>query len=54
MKTLKDFKDTVINFLKQAWAKIKAFFESEEGQKEYEAWRQEQALLKAQKANNEA
>lgn len=27
-KTLKDFKDTVINFFKQAWAKIKAFFES--------------------------
>lgn len=33
---------------------IKAFFESEEGQKEYEAWQQEQALLKAQKAINEA
>ena len=33
---------------------IKAFFESEEGKKEYEAWRQEQALLKAQKATNEA
>ena len=33
---------------------IKAFFESEKGQKEYEAWRQEQAKLKAQNANNEA
>ena len=33
---------------------IQAFFESEEGQKEYEAWRQEQALLKAQRANNKA
>ena len=33
---------------------IQAFFQSEEGCKEYAAWQQEQALLKAQKANNEA
>ncbi len=33
---------------------IQAFFQSEEGRKEYAAWQQEQALLKAQKANNEA
>lgn len=33
---------------------IQAFFQSEEGCKEYAAWQQEQALLKAQNANNEA
>lgn len=33
---------------------IQAFFQSEEGRKEYAAWQQEQALLKAQKANNQA
>lgn len=33
---------------------IQAFFESEEGRKEYAAWQHEQALLKAQRANNEA
>ena len=33
---------------------IQDFFESEEGRKEYAAWQQEQALLKAQNANNEA
>lgn len=33
---------------------IQAFFESEDGRKEYAAWQQEQALLKAQRANNEA
>lgn len=33
---------------------IQAFFQSEEGCKEYAAWQQEQALLKAQKANNKA
>ena len=33
---------------------IQAFFESEEGRKEYVAWQQEQALLKAQRANNKA
>ena len=33
---------------------IQAFFESEEGRKEYVAWQQEQAMLTAQKANNEA
>ncbi len=33
---------------------IQAFFQSEEGRKEYAAWQQEQALLKAQRANNEA
>lgn len=33
---------------------IQAFFESEEGRKEYAAWQQEQALLKAQRANNKA
>ena len=33
---------------------IQAFFQSEEGCKEYAAWQQEQSLLKAQKANNEA
>lgn len=32
---------------------IQAFFQSEEGRKEYAAWQQEQALLKAQRANNE-
>ena len=30
---------------------IQAFFESEEGRKEYEEWKTEQAVLKAQKAN---
>lgn len=33
---------------------IQAFFESEEGREEYAAWQHEQALLKAQNANNEA
>ena len=33
---------------------IQAFFQSEEGCKEYADWQQEQASLKAQKANNEA
>ena len=33
---------------------IQAFFKSEEGRKEYATWQQEQALLKAQRANNEA
>ena len=33
---------------------IQAFFQSEEGRKEYAAWQQEQALLKAQRANNQA
>ncbi len=33
---------------------IQAFFESKEGQKEYASWQQEQALLKAQRANNDA
>ena len=33
---------------------IQAFFQSEEGRKEYAAWQQEQALLKAQRATNEA
>jgi len=33
---------------------IQAFFQSEEGRKEYAAWQHEQALLKAQKANNKA
>ena len=33
---------------------IQAFFESEEGREEYAAWQHEQALLKAQKANNKA
>ena len=33
---------------------IQDFFESEEGRKEYAAWQQEQALLKAQIANNKA
>ena len=32
---------------------IQDFFESEEGRKEYAAWQQEQALLKAQKATNQ-
>ena len=33
---------------------IQAFFESEEGRKEYEAWREEQAKIKAQKADKTA
>ena len=33
---------------------IQAFFQSAEGRKEYAAWQQEQALLKAQRANNKA
>ena len=33
---------------------IQAFFESEEGRKEYAAWQQEQAMLTAQRANNKA
>ena len=33
---------------------IQAFFESKEGREEYAAWQHEQALLKAQRANNEA
>ncbi len=33
---------------------IQAFFESKEGREEYAAWQQEQSLLKAQRANNEA
>lgn len=32
---------------------IQAFFESEEGRDEYAAWQQEQAMLTAQRANNE-
>ena len=32
---------------------IQAFFESKKGREEYAAWQQEQALLKAQRANNE-
>ena len=33
---------------------IQDFFESEEGRKEYAAWQQEQALLKAQRTDNKA
>lgn len=33
---------------------IQAFFQSEEGRKEYDAWQQEQAMLTAQIANNKA
>ena len=33
---------------------IQAFFESEDGQKEYEEWLTEQAVLKAQKADKTA
>lgn len=33
---------------------IQAFFESEKGQKEYEAWREQQAKLMAQRANKTA
>ena len=32
---------------------IQAFFESEEGKKEYEEWEAEQAKLKAQNANKQ-
>ena len=33
---------------------IQAFFENKEGREEYATWQQEQALLKAQRSNNEA
>lgn len=33
---------------------IQAFFESEEGRKEYEAWKEEQAKIKAQKTDKTA
>lgn len=33
---------------------IQAFFESEEGRKEYEEWKAEQAALKAQRADKTA
>ena len=33
---------------------IQAFFESEEGRNEYEAWREQQSKLKAQKADKTA
>ena len=33
---------------------IQAFFESEEGRKEYEEWKEEQVKLKAQKADKSA
>lgn len=33
---------------------IQAFFESEEGQNEYEEWKAEQAAIKAQTANKTA
>lgn len=33
---------------------IQAFFESEEGRKEYEEWREQQANLRAQKADKTA
>ena len=33
---------------------IQAFFESEKGKKEYEAWKEEQTKLKAQKADKMA
>lgn len=33
---------------------IQAFFESEEGRKEYDAWKKEQAEIKAQKADKSA
>ena len=33
---------------------IQAFFETEEGRKEYEAWKEEQAKIKAQKADDVA
>ena len=33
---------------------IQAFFQSEEGRQEYEAWQKEQAELEANKANNKA
>lgn len=35
-------------------AQIQAFFESEEGRKEYEEWKAEQAVLKAQTADKTA
>ena len=33
---------------------IQAFFQREEGREEYAAWQQEQSMLTAQRANNEA
>ncbi len=33
---------------------IQAFFESNEGKKEYEAWKEEQTKIKAQKADKSA
>ncbi len=33
---------------------IQAFFESEDGRKEYEEWKEEQAKLKAEKADKSA
>ena len=33
---------------------IQAFFESEQGRKEYEEWKAEQAVLKAQRADKTA
>jgi len=33
---------------------IQAFFESEEGKKEYEEWKEEQAKLKAEKTDKSA
>lgn len=33
---------------------IQAFFESEEGRREYEEWREQQTKLKAQRANKKA
>ena len=42
-----EYENLARHFLPQ----IQAFFESEEGRKEYEEWKTEQAVLKAQKAN---
>lgn len=33
---------------------IQAFFESEEGRKEYESWKEEQAKIKTQRADKSA
>ncbi len=43
-----EYENLARHFLPQ----IQAFFESEDGQKEYEEWLTEQTVLKAQKADN--
>ena len=47
-------KQELENLARHFLPQIQSFFESEEGRKEYEEWKPEQAALKAQRADKTA